>query len=142
MRATEEQTWMAMADAAALRSACTRDQVGAVVIDASGRFRASGYNGVPSGFPAACPRCMGGPKASCLAIHAEVNALLHCSREDRLGGVVAVTRTPCRSCALIVANSGVARVVYRVTTDDLNHYEETAFLLRACGVEVTAFDVP
>ena len=45
-------------------------------------------------------------------IHAEVNALLECSPEERKGATIYVTARPCAECSKLIINSGIKRVVY------------------------------
>jgi dCMP deaminase len=73
----------------------------------------------------------------CVASHAEANALMFGDRTERLGGTLYSTRVPCQTCAKMVANSGLARVVCRVTEADA-HLDPTRSirLLRDCGLEV------
>jgi dCMP deaminase len=142
-RATWDEVWLGVADVVATRSACRRDGVGAVVIDARNRLVSSGYNGPPAGLDAsACPRELGGPKELCTAIHAEANALLWGDRREREGGTVYVTRVPCRACALLVANSGARRAVYRRTADDAGHASDTLRLLQGAGLDVEVVFTP
>lgn len=46
-----DQTRMSMAQVIAKRSLCSRDQVGAVIVDATGKIIGEGYNGPPQGYP-------------------------------------------------------------------------------------------
>lgn len=50
LRPSWDETWMAEAKIIAQRSLCSRDQVGAVVVDRSNRIVDTGYNGPPAGF--------------------------------------------------------------------------------------------
>jgi deoxycytidylate deaminase len=50
---------------------------------------------------------------ACPTLHAEANALSVCDRSQREGGTIYVTSAPCFACAKLIANSGLARVVYR-----------------------------
>jgi dCMP deaminase len=99
---------MAVADVMALRSPCTRAQVGAVIVDPNDRIVATGYNGAPAGFrvrglfadePRArrlsvgsctewCPHSTTANPSpcydDCFSIHAEANALMFCDRRERL----------------------------------------------------------
>jgi dCMP deaminase len=81
---------------------------------------ATGYNGGPSGYPhcedGGCPRAtseapQGRDYEACIAIHAEANALLFASPEERNGATLYCTGAPCFGCAKLIANSGVAEVV-------------------------------
>lgn len=49
-RPSWDETWLAVADVIAQRSACSRDKVGAVVVDAQNRIVDTGYNGPPAGY--------------------------------------------------------------------------------------------
>lgn len=103
----------------ARRSNCLRRQYGAVIVRKR-RIRSTGYNGPPAGHPhcdeGACPRARseavsGWGHDNCIAIHAEANAILYCSPEERDGATLYITGVPCFSCAKLVANSGIAEVV-------------------------------
>lgn len=72
-RISREQMFMDIAETVAKRSACLRNNVGAVVVNEDNNIVAIGYNGVASGVP----HCL---KEDChagcdLAIHAEDNAI-------------------------------------------------------------------
>jgi len=144
----ERESWdfyfLSMAKQAASRSTCVRRQVGAVIAQ-SNRVRATGYNGAPSGYghcsDGACPRAnidgveQGSSYDNCIAIHAEANALLHCETLHREGAVIYCTDFPCFSCAKLISNSGIGRVVY----DENGLYEgweEVRDFMRDCGVRV------
>jgi len=120
---------LGLAAAAALRSDCLRSKVGAIVLDEGHRVLAAAYNGYPSGSPACgttggCPRgrlsqvelAPGSPytgvgvNAACRAVHAEANALLYSDPLRR--HTMAVTREPCQGCEVLLAGSGLARVVW------------------------------
>ena len=148
MRPTWDQTFMAVAEAVAKRSLCTRAQVGAVITDTTNRIVATGVNGPPAGYKHGAQPCntwcrrVGSltPEpdySDCVTIHAESNALLYSDRSLRLGGTIYITSHPCWGCAKLIANSGVARVV--VASDAAhNHRDPLAsyrFLVE-CGLRV------
>lgn len=148
-----DATWMQVAEVVALRSRCTRAQYGSVIVDSENRIVASGYNGPASGFPtiggefcsAWCHRSQNGPGeqplsyADCPAVHSEANCLLQCSRTARIGGTMYVSGIPCIDCAKLIANSGLARVVYKNETG-LPHRSPTTALqhIRTCGISVVS----
>lgn len=143
-----DEVWMAVADTIALRSKCSRRQIGAVIVDTNNRPIAVGYNGAPAGLVtpedsdcrAFCPRASGERTLSydnCVTVHAETNALLFADRKDFAGGTIYVTSACCWDCGKIVANSGVSTVVMRVTEDDKHRDpERTIALLEKSGVTV------
>ena len=98
------------------RSTCRRRKVGCVLVDAKKHIVATGYNGVPSGFTHCLDQpCEGALAPSgvdldkCLAVHAEVNAFLQLTSDDKLTAYLPAT--PCFSCAKMICNSNVVRLV-------------------------------
>ena len=117
-RPTWDEYFLGIAEAVAGRSDCVRDQVGAVVVGEDKRIRSTGYNGAPSGMAGcgSCPRAVsdvapGSCYSNCVAIHAELNALLYCDRSDLHGATLYVTRSPCYGCLKAIRATGVSKVV-------------------------------
>jgi len=151
-RATWEQTWLAVATVVAQRSWCTRRQVGAVVVTRDQRVASVSYNGPPRGQQVTLPCdhwCRRAITASatgdvppaydtCDALHAEANALLRADYTDISGGVIYVSSAVCISCAKLIANSGLRRVVHIVDEQrDAHRYpEDTEQRLRQWGLHV------
>src|SRR5205823_5210655 len=118
---------LGIAEAVATRTDCTRDKVGAVILDADHRVIATGYPGVAPAargcLEGACPRGRLTPEelphgvpydtgpGRCISTHAEVNAMLQAGGKFD-GSTIYVTRQPCVSCMKIISNSGIWRVVY------------------------------
>ena len=121
--------FLGIADAVAARAKCTRRRVGAV-LTIDHRIIATGYNGAAPGeddcLAGACPPGklgyddvpgLGdydrpGTPGFCIAIHAEVNALLAANWNGE-GHTLFVTHEPCATCARLIVNSRrVVRVVY------------------------------
>ena len=147
-RQSWDEYFLGLAQAAATRSNCVRRQVGAVLV-AGRHIRATGYNGPPSGYghcdAGACPRGssvepLGDPPVyeNCVAIHAEANALLFSSPEDRASATLYTTAAPCFSCAKLIANAGVAEVV--AAAGYYEGWEATRQFLLACDVRVRLLD--
>lgn len=123
-------TWaISVASSVATRADCTRRQVGAVIMDVNRRVLSVGYNGAPSGLPGcksdgACPRghmsaddvppgsSYDTGAGSCIAIHAEANALMHSDPVRRAGGLIAITDAPCDGCMRLITGSGLGRAVW------------------------------
>lgn len=118
MRISREQMFMDIAEIVAKRSACLRNNVGAVVVNENNNIVAIGYNGPAAGVPQ-CTRDI--CHAGCdLAIHAEDNAILRMPRaligEDGPDFTYRIfcTVSPCIKCAkLIVKRKDIKEVYYR-----------------------------
>lgn len=123
---TERPNWdeyfIGIASAAARRADCVRRKVGAVVVN-DRRIRSTGYNGAPSGAQGCetCPRRRStvAPGSSydtgagtCVAIHAEANALLYADREDLIGATLYLTTDPCDGCMKLIRATGIVRIVW------------------------------
>lgn len=121
-RPTFDEVYLGMAGVLATRAACSRRQVGALVVKDT-FIIAAGYNGVPAGelhcTDGGCPRgkltreelAPGSPYDTCPAIHAEANALLRAGTEAR-GATLYTTTEPCFECSKLIKAAGIARVVY------------------------------
>ena len=110
------------------RATCSRRKVGAIAVK-NKRILATGYNGAPRGekdcLEGACPRGaldyatvpgLGdydrpGTPGFCIAIHAEVNALLFATRDTK-GATAYITDPPCPGCRKALAAAGVVRVIF------------------------------
>ncbi|GGK18305.1 deaminase [Caldalkalibacillus thermarum] len=124
MRKSWDHYFMDMAYMAASRATCPRRHVGAILVKDK-KILGTAYNGAPAGVPDCYEAgCMlvetyeeeDGQmvrKERCIrAIHAEQNLLLFTDREDRQGATVYVTDQPCWTCTNMLANSGIAEIVY------------------------------
>ena len=110
------QFYMQLALTAALNSNDPKTQVGCVLVDANKHLISIGYNAFPYGFNDQIREY--GDKLMAewkdhLIVHAEANAIHHCSDPSRLkGAVVYVTLFPCAQCAKMLIHHQVASVVY------------------------------
>jgi len=121
----------------ARRSTCDRARVGAIIVK-DRRILTTGYNGAPAGLP----HCddvghlmVGG---HCVrTLHAEQNAIIQAALHgvSVAGGTMYVTHQPCLTCAKMIINAGIRRVVYAGDYPDPN---AVAFLQEA-GVELQAY---
>ena len=118
----------------AQRSTCPRAAVGAVVVKDK-RILTTGYNGAPSGL-SHCTEvgCLMVDGHCVRAIHAEQNAFLQSARHGIAvaGGTIYVTHQPCLTCAKMIINAGIVRVVYVKVYDDPISQD----FLRQAGVEL------
>ncbi len=146
-RQTWDEYFLSLTTATASRSNCSRRRVGAVIVQQR-HIRSTGYNGPPSGYghcdAGACPRAqqveatMGFDYDSCVAIHAEANALLYASPADRDGATLYTSAAPCFSCAKLIANSGIAEVV--AGGGRYEGWDDTRAFLQDCKVRVRVLD--
>lgn len=164
-RPTWDDTWLTVAEVIALRSLCSRDQVGAVVVSASNRIIDTGYNGPPRNHWQSrndepcikwCSRAIANafyegaiddlpphitlPASydNCDSLHAEANALMFGDRTQREGGTIYTTSTVCGGCAKLIANSGLVRVVYAATSAAHRNGDKWVAFMEQCGLEVVA----
>jgi len=113
-RASWDEYFMAIARQVATRSTCDRKHVGAVIVR-DRMILATGYNGSLRGLPHCddIGHLMDG--GHCVrTVHAEANAIVQAARSGvRLeGGEIYVTASPCFGCFKLIANAGLARVVF------------------------------
>ncbi len=113
-----DEYWMNIVNDVAMRSTCSRRQIGALVVK-NDVIVSTGYNGAPKGFPhcldVGCRRdklniTSGERHEECVGVHAEQNALLQAGR-DANRATLYVNAFPCKICAKLIINAGITRVV-------------------------------
>jgi len=115
-RPTLDQYFLKMLDLVATRSTCARRAVGCIITDQRGSVLSTSYNGVPAGIThcieQACDGAFDPPGNSerCLAVHAEVAAIIQCHRLD-LAYSLYCSCSPCFGCAKAICNTPIKRVV-------------------------------
>jgi dCMP deaminase len=144
----ERPSWdayfMQIAHLVKTRATCPRRSVGALIIREK-RILCTGYNGAPRGI-AHCPP--EGPTEDwplgCLraghcirSLHAEQNALLQAAMigVSCEGATMYVTCQPCNSCAKMIINAGIVRVIYEGDYPDDFSIE----LFRESGMDVLLY---
>lgn len=152
-----DDIWLDHAETISARSWCARRKVGAVIVTTENESLAQSYNGPPAGLPVEGP-CVAWCKraqnvlempeegmlragyGTCPSIHAEANALLRADRYRIKGGALFVTSAVCWDCAKLVANSGLSRVVQRVSWHDDAHRDPQRSIdfMRRCGLHVVS----
>lgn len=104
---------MEIAKAVSTRATCLRRSVGAVIVK-DRRILTTGYNGAPRGLPH-CEEFGCDIEQRCqLAAHAEMNAIAQAALNGVSceGGTLYVTCQPCSTCAKLLINAGIRRVVF------------------------------
>ena len=136
MRIDKDNYYLNIAEVVASRSTCLRKKYGAVIVN-NDEIIATGYNGAPRGEPNCCDvgECYcrthevpvgaaaakhGAQYGSCVAVHAEQNAIISASRKDMQGATLYlaclspdIDPTPCNICDRMIKNAGIVRVVTR-----------------------------
>ena len=137
----KDKYFLDIARLAATRATCPRRMVGCVLVDSKQHVVATGYNGVPAKFPHCVDNACEGAKYKtgegldlCEAIHAEVNAFLQLRSDDELTAYVTVS--PCFSCAKMLANSNVTRIV---AAEEYSHNQSFDILNKA-GITITVIN--
>jgi dCMP deaminase len=113
-RPTLEQVMLDIAVVLSARGTCAKKKVGCVLVDTHGNILATGYNGQPRGRPHCspihpCPAFMDG-NLSCVAIHAEMNALIRCTAPESIYTAY-VTEAPCDKCRLALSNTSCRQII-------------------------------
>ena len=137
---------MELAEVVKKRANCTRRRVGAVIVK-DFRIIATGYNGTPHGIKncseGGCLRCRRRDKGeitsyeyeeSCVCIHAEQNAIIQAAYlgTSTKGATLYSTTNPCASCAKMMINAGIIKVICKMD----HHDKEGIALLKKAGVKV------
>lgn len=120
-RPSWDEYFMEITQQVARRSTCLRRSVGAVIVKDK-RILATGYNGAPSGF-AHCSTtgCLreklripsGERQEICRGLHAEQNAIIQAALHgvSVAGANLYCTHQPCITCAKMIINAGIKRVI-------------------------------
>jgi dCMP deaminase len=145
MRPSWDEYFMDITRRVATRSTCLRRSVGAIIVRDK-RILSTGYNGAPRGLAhceqAGCLReRLGIPSGQrqeiCRGLHAEQNAIIQAALYGTPieGSSVYCTTQPCVTCAKMIINAGVLRVVYENPYPD----DFSIGLLAEAGVEVVVW---
>ena len=141
-RPSKDQYYLAIAYAVSARSSCLRRHYGCVIVN-NDEIIAAGYNGAPRGeedcyerdecYKSAHPEPFdpgaavhGSKYGSCVAVHAEQNAIISAPREKLIGATLYLVSRPgplsealdpdpdprpCNICDRMIRNAGIARVI-------------------------------
>ena len=128
------KTWMDVARTIALRSHDPRLQVGAIIVsDDNTRVLSVGYNGNYAGGPNKPESLEPGQSGF---LHAELNCILKCDYNFSKKKIMYVTHSPCRTCAKIIVNAGISKVIYDLKYRDLSGLD----ILRSSNIDAISCD--
>lgn len=145
-RPSWDEYFLELAEVTKKRSNCFRNQMGALIVKDQ-RIIATGYNGTPRNVQncdeGGCKRCTEREEGKlkrfeeeerCICIHAEQNAIIQAAYHgtSTKDGVMYLTVTPCLSCAKMIINAGITKVICGKEHHDLDGIK----LLKTAGTLV------
>jgi dCMP deaminase len=143
-RPSWDDYFMEVCDAIAKRATCDRGRSGCVIAR-DNQLLVTGYVGAPAGLPhcddAGHPFKKilhedGGVTTHCVrTVHAEQNAICQAAKRGvSINGATLYCRmTPCRTCAMLIINCGIVRVVCQRRYHDA---EDSEAMLAAAGIRL------
>jgi len=129
LRPSWEEYFIQIAQLVATRSTCLRRKVGAILVKDK-RILSTGYNGAPRKL-AHCAEvgCLrdklkipaGERQEICRGLHAEQNAIIQAALYgiSIKGAVLYCTHQPCITCAKMIINAGIKKVIFQGKYPDL-----------------------
>jgi len=143
-RLSWDEYFLGLAEAASKRATCNRGKSGCVIVR-DRQVLATGYVGSPAGLPH-CDEVghlmkkviqeNGKITEHCLrTVHSEQNAICQAAKRGiAIAGATVYTRmTPCRTCAMLLINCGVERIVcerkYQLSEETENMFAEAGVKL-------------
>lgn len=136
-RDSKNQYFLKIAQLVSTRATCPRRSVGCVIVNKFDHIKSTGYNGVPRNYPHCIDKPCGGENSasgqglnSCMATHAEQNALLQCDNVMEIEKIY-ITTSPCITCAKLIGNTSCKQVIYSEEYSDKSGIE----MLNKLGIE-------
>ena len=149
-----DRYFLDLCEAVARRATCDRGRSGCVIVKDK-RIMTTGYVGAPSGLPH-CDEvghdmrkvfdANGNVTQHCVrTLHAEQNAIIQAARFGipLEGATLFCKMTPCRTCAMIIINAGIKRVVcekrYHADSDTIDMFKQACVELTIMNNEVEKY---
>jgi dCMP deaminase len=150
-----DRYFLDMCEAVAARATCDRGKCGSVIVKDK-RIMTTGYVGAPAGLPH-CDEAghdlrkmineEGQITQHCVrTLHAEQNAILQAARFGipLEGATLYCKMTPCRTCAMMIINAGITRVVcekrYHADKDTIEMFNQAKIELCIINNEFVKYD--
>ena len=138
-RISWDEYFMAQSHLLSLRSTCSRLSVGATIVKDK-RIVSGGYNGSIKGDEHCIDVGCKVVEGHCVrTIHAEINAILQCSKfgVGTEGATIYVTHFPCLNCTKSIIQAGIKEICY---ANDYRNNEYARELLEKSEVVVRKVD--
>ena len=138
-RISWDEYFMAQSHLLSLRSTCSRLSVGATIVKDK-RIVSGAYNGSIKGDEHCIDVGCKVVEGHCVrTIHAEINAILQCSKfgVGTEGAKIYVTHFPCLNCTKSIIQAGIKEICY---ANDYRNNEYARELLEKSGVVVRKID--
>ena len=138
-RISWDEYFMAQSHLLSLRSTCSRLSVGATIVKDK-RIVSGGYNGSIKGDEHCIDVGCKVVEGHCVrTIHAEINAILQCSRfgVGTEGATIYVTHFPCLNCTKSIIQAGIKEICY---ANDYRNNEYAREVLEKSGIIVRKVD--
>jgi dCMP deaminase len=155
VRPSWDEYFMEVCDAIARRATCDRGRSGAVIAK-NNNILVTGYVGAPAGLPHCddvgheLKRTIhedGSVTTHCVrTVHAEQNAICQAAKRGIAidGGTLYCRMTPCRTCAMLIINAGLVRVVCQRRYHDANEaeqlFQQAGITLEYISTEIERYD--
>lgn len=150
-----DRYFLDMCEAVAARATCDRGKCGSVIVKDK-RIMTTGYVGAPAGLPH-CDEAghdlrkmineEGQITQHCVrTLHAEQNAILQAARFGipLEGATLYCKMTPCRTCAMMIINAGITRVVcekrYHADKDTIEMFNQAKIELCIINNEFVKYE--
>lgn len=139
--------FMGIAELSANLSKDPNTHVGAVIVQDK-RIKSTGFNGAPKTFnddlvpwDSTDNDALIDQKNTYMC-HAEVNAVLNYDGNLRNldDATMYVTVSPCSRCAVILAQAGIKKIIYKSLYHRENETNAAKKILKTCGVDLIAYD--
>ena len=120
-----------------------RYKVGAVIFDAAGNIRSTGYNGAPRGV-ADSPERYEKPLKQYYIAHSEENAIVQAARTGVSTDnccILVWGKMPCANCSRMIIQAGIRSVLFQATDVASSSYAESFMasqsMLKEAGITIT-----
>jgi len=147
IRPTWDEYFIEVMHAIAKRATCDRGRSGCV-IQKDNHLLSTGYVGAPAGLPSCdevghlIQEVIGSDDTiseHCVrTVHAEQNAICTAAKLGIAiqGSTLYCTMTPCRTCAMLIINSGIRRVAIEHHYRNKEQEDNSITMLKCCNIQV------